>query len=256
MEYLIEGATDIGNVKGVNQDSFMAKVIETNQGKIAFAVLCDGMGGLRSGEIASASVVHAYNDWLENEFRTICESQLQELELQSSMQKIAYEFNEKIKTYGAERGIKLGTTLTTFLIIRDQYYIIHIGDTRVYEISHNICMLTKDQTFVQRELDMGRLTPEQAQNDPRSSILLQCIGASENIYPDFIIGTAKSECTYLLCSDGFRHKITKEEMQYYLEPDKLLSSNIIKQSINRLIDLNKQRQESDNITAIVIRTYN
>lgn len=256
MEYLIEGATDIGNVKGVNQDSFMGKVIDTNQGKVAFAILCDGMGGLKFGEIASASVVQAYNEWLEHNFKYLSEWQIQEEDIRSSMTNLAIQFNEKIKAYGRERGISIGTTLTAILMLSDKYYIVHVGDTRIYEIDQNICQLTKDQTLVQREIDMGRLTYEQAKTDPRSSILLQCIGASDTVYPDFITGTTRDNCTYLLCSDGFRHKLSDEEIGFYLQPGNLLNTVMIEDSLKNLIELNKQRQETDNITAIVIRTYN
>ena len=81
----------------------------------------------------------------------------------------------------------------------DRYYIIHVGDSRVYELTDKMEQLTQDQTLVAREIAAGRLTPEQAETDSRRSILLQCIGASPVVEPDFIRGYITQNASYLLC---------------------------------------------------------
>ena len=109
--------------------------------------------------------------------------------------------------------------------------------------------------MIEREIEMGNLTPEEAETDPRRSVLLQCIGASEEIYPDFFFGRPRLNSVYLLCSDGFRHKISNAEIHRHLNADVCASPEEIKRNIDRLIALDMRRMEQDNITAIAIRTY-
>ena len=99
----------------------------------------------------------------------------------------------------------MGTTVTAMILTGGYYYIVNVGDSRAYEICSNLQVLTRDQTVVAREVEQGLLTLEQAETDPRRSVLLQCIGASDVVYPDFFLGEVKKDAVYMLCSDGFRH---------------------------------------------------
>ena len=236
MDFIISATTDIGNTKNTNQDSYNARVIRTQSEKMAFAVLCDGMGGLSKGEVASASVVKAFCNWVDMKLPILCENGLEDADIQKDWCGIAIDFNEKIKNYGKKCG------LTS-------------GDTRAYDIMDKVSVLTKDQTVVSREVELGNLTEEQAKYDARRSVLLQCIGASDYIYPDIFIGNTKKDAVYMLCSDGFRHEISNDEIYNYLNPSVMLDKDIMKKNMDTLVEINKQRQERDNITVVSIRTY-
>lgn len=257
MNFIISTATDIGLTKNTNQDSFNARVISTRLGKMAFAVLCDGMGGLSKGEVASASLVNAFCKWAENKLPMLCEKGITDSDIRSDWVGIATEYNEKIKLYGKKCGLSsgLGTTVTALLLTESRYYIINVGDTRAYEITDNVTVLTKDQTVVAREVELGNLTPEEAETDSRRSVLLQCIGASDDVYPDMFFGDTRINATYMLCSDGFRHEITKDEIYNFLNPNVMVDADGMKHNMESLIELNKQRQERDNISVITIRTF-
>lgn len=256
MDYLISATTDIGNVKQTNQDSHSVRILNTPLGKMVFAVLCDGMGGLSKGEVASASLVNAYNKWSETILPKICENGALSVDIiQNEWTKIAVEYNEKIKVYGKKCGISLGTTLTAMLITQNEYYVINVGDTRAYEISAEITIITKDQTVVAKEIELGNITEEQAETDSRRSVLLQCIGASDTVYPDVFYGNTGINTVYMLCTDGFRHEISSDEIFNNFKPDIMTNVKDMKEREKFLIDLNKQRQERDNITVITIRTY-
>ncbi len=255
MNFIIAAGTDIGNTKDTNQDSFNVRVFTTKIGKAVFAILCDGMGGLSKGEVASASLVKAFCKWSEDKFPYFCEYGFTDEDIKNDWTSLAIEYNEKIKTYGKRCGISIGTTVTAMLITESKYYIINVGDTRAYEIHDRTSVLTKDQTVVAREVELGNLTPQEAERDPRRSVLLQCIGASDEVYPDMFFGQTKLNAVYMLCSDGFRHEINEEEISENFNPDIMLSDAAMKTNIDRLINLNKQRQERDNITAITIRTF-
>ncbi len=168
---------------------------------------------------------------------------------------IVTEQNERLKAYGARQGVKLGTTVVAILITESRYYILNVGDSRAYELSDVICQLTKDQTFVAREVALGNMTEEQAQMDARRNVLLQCVGASDEVYPEMFFGETKKDAVYMLCSDGFRHVVTPEEMYADLRPSALFDENTMKQNARKLIELNKQRMESDNISVALVRTF-
>ena len=220
MNFIISTATDIGTTKATNQDSFNARVMTTPLGRMAFAVVCDGMGGLDKGEVASASVVNAFCKWAEQRLPDLCESGLTDSAVRADWVGIATEYNEKIKLYGKRCGLAsgLGTTVTALLLTERRYYIINVGDTRAYEIGDHVVLLTKDQTVVAREVELGNLTQVEAETDPRRSVLLQCVGASDEVYPDMFFGDTALNATYMLCSDGFRHEITEGEIYAYLNP--------------------------------------
>ena len=148
----------------------------------------------------------------------------------------------------------MGTTVVAFLVVDDKYYIMNIGDSRAYMVSDAIYQLTKDQTYVQYEMDLGHLTWEQAQTHPQRNVLLQCVGASDEIHPDYFVGDANPDTTFILCSDGFRHVISPDEIFEKFRPELLENEDIMLQNIVSLVELNKSRKEVDNISAAVIRT--
>lgn len=255
MNFIVSAATDIGLTKSTNQDSYNVRVFNTKQGKIAFAVLCDGMGGLAKGEVASASLVNAFCKWADIKLPVLCEREITDSQIRADWGSLVTEYNEKIKSYASSCGINMGTTLTAMLLTEKKYFIINVGDTRAYEISDTLTVLTKDQTVVAREVELGNLTPEEAEHDSRRSVLLQCIGASDEVYPDIFFGDTKLNSVYMLCSDGFRHEITGEEIYKYLNPNVMVDVNEMQKNMKILIELNKQRQERDNISIVSIRTF-
>lgn len=255
MNYIISANTDIGIVKNTNQDSLSVKVLSTSAGKMSFAVLCDGMGGLAKGEVASASVIRAFDEWVNMELPKLCSVPLDENVLKAQWESILLEQNRCIKAYGSRQGVRLGTTAVVMLLTENAYYIMNVGDSRAYEFTDNFTQITRDQTFVAREVALGNMTPEQAEVDERRSVLLQCIGASEEVYPDFFVGQTRKNATYMLCSDGFRHEITADEIFEKFNPAVLTDEAVMNRHTLELIELNKQRNERDNISVILVRTF-
>ena len=255
MNFIVSANTDIGLVKSTNQDSLSVKVINTKQGRISFAILCDGMGGLSKGEVASATVIKAFDNWVNTQLPTLCEKPFDAEEIRTQWEKILVEQNNSIKNYGAGLGVRLGTTAVVMLITDTQYYIMNVGDSKAYEVADALSQLTNDQTFVAREVALGNMTPEQAERDERRSVLLQCIGASEEVYPDFFVGNTNPNAVYMLCSDGFRHEITPAEIYEKFQPNALLDEYSMNNNTLALIELNKQRSERDNISVVLVRTF-
>lgn len=255
MNFIVSANTDIGISKATNQDSLSIKVLNTKQGYMTFAVLCDGMGGLDKGEVASAAVIQAFDAWVRTSLPSLCEAPISDAEIRTQWEKIISDQNRMIQAYGARQGVRLGTTVVAMLLTQTRYYILNVGDSRAYELSTGIRQITQDQTFVAREVALGNMTEEQAKTDSRRSVLLQCVGASDEVYPDMFFGDVLPNAVYMLCCDGFRHEIMPEEMFAYLQPGVLLNEHIMNQRSLELIELNKRRQERDNITVALIRTF-
>lgn len=255
MKYIAAYHTDVGIAKKTNQDSMALKIVETKKGTVAFGIICDGMGGLSKGELASKEVITAYCDWFDTTLIDDIEAGTFSWQrLMGQWNEIAQAQNERLGEYGSLNGIQLGTTLSAILMYENEYYIIHVGDSRIYLMNDRTTQLTHDQTFVAREVAAGRMTPAQAKVDSRRSVLLQCIGASPVVEPEFLTGTVHKNEVYLLCSDGFRHQITDEEMINKIGPSSEADEEKMKFGCMYLTELVKSRRESDNITVVLIRT--
>lgn len=251
MHFVAIADTDIGTSKNTNQDSILIKHASTLNGEVLFAIVCDGMGGLAKGELASATVIRSFSDWFDNELA----KELSSLDMKVIAGKIELmlkDLNLRILEYGKYTGINLGTTFSGILFVDNQYVIAHVGDSRVYYMGSSINQLTEDQTVVAREVRLGRMTVEEAKLDKRRNILLQCIGASRIVNPQIIYGLAEKGA-YMLCSDGFRHKITEDEIFESLKPAKLTSKKIMHANAKKMIDLVKSRKERDNVSVVLIK---
>jgi serine/threonine protein phosphatase PrpC len=232
------------------------KVIDTPKGKMAFAVLCDGMGGLSKGELASATVVKAFMDWANNDLPVLCNmDEIRDIQIQVQWENIIAFQNEKIIHYGIQKGVNLGTTVVAMLLTDERYYIVNVGDSRAYELTSGLRQITKDQTFVAREVKNGNMTQEEAAISPQRNVLLQCVGASNMVQPDMFFGETKEGAVYMLCSDGFRHQVQPDEIFEALRPEVLTDIQTMKSNSEYLIDLNKKRQETDNISVTLIRSF-
>lgn len=251
MRFVATADTDIGTSRSVNQDSMLIKHAIFDGGEVLMSVICDGMGGLSKGELASAVVIRASNQWFHEELRFELESG----DMRVIGRKWAHmlkNWNVKILKYGEKNGVSLGTTFSGILFLRDQFVIVHVGDSRVYHIGSSIKQLTTDQTFVAREVSRGTMTPEQAKKDKRRNMLLQCIGASEVVNPEVITGNVERGA-YLLCSDGFTHVITEKEMYESLNPVNLANKNAMHANVRYLMEQIKKRGEKDNISVALIK---
>lgn len=262
MKILAAYDTDIGKSKSVNQDALCIKEAATNLGTFTMAILCDGMGGYSSGEVASTTVIRVFSEWFENKLPAL-------LQKSFSLDKVREQWREIIKLYSRltveyglklQPSIKLGTTLTGILITENYgAEVIHVGDSRLYQITNNMYQLTRDHTKIGYLVAQGtlHLTEEEIEHHPERHVLSQCIGGSRvTCEPDsfrlelesYIHGTS-----FFLCSDGFRHEVTRQEMYNAFNPYSLTDENIMKQRIRHLINANMERGEKDNISGILLK---
>lgn len=245
--------SDIGIHKDINQDSILIKHATYGKSEVLMAIVCDGMGGLSKGEIASATVIREFEKWFLKELPF----ELKNIDMNvigGKWSLLLKTLNIRIQEYGNKFGERLGTTFTGTLFIDNKYVIVHVGDTRMYYIGTSLKQLTNDHTYVAREVNRGRLTPEQANADKHRNMLLQCVGASKTIEPQVICGETK-QGVYMLCSDGFRHKVTENEIYDSFNFKRLNSKRKMHTESKHLIKRIKQRKEKDNISVIIIKSF-
>ena len=194
--------------KETNQDSLLFIQSCQPQGdEIVLAVICDGVGGLKRGERASAEAVKAFRSWFHDRIENLYYQENLVAVLFNEWDKLIQSLHSSMKEDSEKAGFRSGTTVEAVLFMKNQYYICHVGDCRTYIVSDTITQLTTDHTVVQRELTEGRLTLQQAQKDPRQSLLLQCVGAGKAVKPDFLHGEVQSHQSFLICCDGFRRRV-------------------------------------------------
>ena len=249
--------TDIGTHRKTNQDSAGIFKASTDRGEVLLAMVCDGMGGYENGEVASKVLIEAFEKWFKYEFPyEIYDTNFTYEELFKKWGRIIYECNEKLVKYGMDHGISLGSTLTAMLLMEDEYYMAHVGDSRAYVITHDqVFQMTRDQSVVAEAVRRGEITPEQAKSDRRRNMLLECIGVTPDIQPLFYTGKFREKDTFLLCSDGFWHNLTDDELVRYMNGSQFNEDKEIYMHLNYLIEQDKTRGEKDNITAAAVVPY-
>ncbi|MBQ8000273.1 MAG: serine/threonine-protein phosphatase [Ruminococcus sp.] len=252
MRFLATADTDVGIAKSTNQDSVLIKHASTDIGEVLMAVICDGMGGLSKGELASATVIRAFSKWFDEELPFELENPDMQI-IGSKWSLMLKELNARILEHSQNTGGKsMGTTFSGILFVDNQYVFAHVGDSRIYYIDSSVTQMTTDQTFVAREIRRGTMTLEQAKTDKRRNLLLQCVGASKVVDPQVQWGEVKNGA-YMLCSDGFRHEISESEIYESLNPINLMNKDAMHNNAKYLIDLVKSRGEKDNISVILVK---
>ena len=169
-----------------------------------------------------------------------------------SLNRLIINEDEKITEYGEVNG-ECGTTLSAVIACDSRYLCVNIGDSRVYRIADcGILQLTHDQTVVQQLIDSGRITREQAEVHPDRNVLLQCIGAGGDVVPEYSTGEYQAGDIFLVCSDGFRHKLMEEEMESIFERG-FGADEELRSAAKRAVEVNMQRKERDNISVVVVK---
>lgn len=254
--YIYSYVTTEGIVKKVNQDALMIKIARYNGRDILFAAVCDGIGGLTGGENASSYAVSETSEWFENVYPMLLKQGCGILDVRKSLDRHLHRINDNINFYCIKNG-SMGTTFTSVLIDPNLNAVMaaHVGDTRLYKVYEDrIEIVTSDHSVVAEEVRRGIITAEDARFDKRQNQITNCIGAGETdrMY-DFIIQKPDEDCIYMICSDGFRKMVDSEEIRKRLVPSENTDSDMMNGNLEYLMQLNMERKENDNITALAVK---
>jgi PPM family protein phosphatase len=233
--------TDVGMVRKHNEDS--GEVF--TKGEHFLAVIADGMGGHKAGDIASQEALKC----IKNAWELLGENigSFQEW-LKSTLQ----ETNEHIFKFSKENPETngMGTTIVAALGNRETITIAHIGDSRCYFYKDGVLRkVTEDHTLVQEMVKSGLITEDEAEIHPRRNMIMKAVGTDETVEAEFNVVSWANEDTILLCSDGLSDKVPFKSIESVMKDvDMSLASKA-----EELIKLAKEAGGEDNITAILVQ---
>ncbi len=257
------GKTDVGRNRDHNEDAFLVadltariaslqpEVREHEVGpKGSLLMVADGMGGAAAGEVASAMATETIFEHLTNAWHEDAENTPQQFayRLRESVEIANTRIHQHARENQERRG--MGTTTTAVGILEDHLYLTQVGDSRAYLVRDGTAIqLTKDQSLMQRLVDAGELTEEEAERSERRNIILQALGPEAKVRVDLTHQQLRIGDAIVVCSDGLSGQVKKEEIASLVsQSDKDLVT-----VCSELIDLANQRGGPDNITVVVAR---
>ncbi len=256
------GKTDVGRTREHNEDSFVVADLSSGNATLqpevrqhvagprgSLFMVADGMGGAAAGEIASAMATEVVLEemqrmWVEGVDRSPDA-------FARALKHAAKAANTKINSYALShpeyRG--MGTTATIAGLLGDTIYVAQIGDSRGYLIRDSVgIQITKDQSLMQKLVEAGELTEEEAEHSERRNIILQALGPEASIKVDLTHQRLRRGDTLVLCSDGLSTQINRDRITDIVSHEKELTA-----ACKKLIDAANANGGPDNITVIVAR---
>ena len=237
------GLSDPGCVRKQNQDAFHIEQIDRNA---LLCIVCDGMGGAKSGNIASTLAV----DVFVQEIRRCYKSSMDQEKIDQMLMSAAKLANFTVydQSLQIEEFDGMGTTLVAVLVKGKKATVINVGDSRAYSIDMDgIHQITKDHSLVQMMVDRGELTPERAKTYPGKNFITRAIGTEPIIISDLFHLNVTRGNFILLCSDGLSNMMDDQEILFEVV------HGVNKQHCcQRLLNIAKNRGAPDNVTSVLI----
>src|SRR5437764_2007197 len=254
--------SDLGRTRDHNEDKFLVADLTKKSASLlpevrrhdigprgTLLVVADGMGGAAAGEVASAMATDTIYAHLMKTWNA---------EDEVTPQRFAYRLKEAVEVANASihahakahpevRG--MGTTTTAAGVLNDHLYLTQVGDSRAYLIRGGEAhQLTKDQSLMQRLVEAGELTEEEAAQSERRNIILQALGPDPKVKVDLTHQEVRRGDILVLCSDGLSGQVKKDEIAKIVTAAPNLSS-----ACDQLIALANERGGPDNITVVIAR---
>lgn len=246
----IAGQTDIGTFRDHNEDTIGSNA------DIGLAVLADGMGGHRGGEVASAITVSTILEELGSKLKHVTHDENAE-KTEYSLESIAvlnavYEANSNVFNASNEnsqyRG--MGTTVVVLLFYDNRFTVAHVGDSRLYRLRDGLLeQITSDHSLMQELIDRGFYTPEQARESLNKNLVTRAVGIEETVDVDVLEDAAQVDDIYLLCSDGLTDMIEDEVIKKTI----LDNSDDLDAAATELIRKSNEAGGKDNISVMLAR---
>jgi len=256
------GRTDVGRTREHNEDAFIVVDLSADNASLQAEVrthvvgprgtlfmVADGLGGAAAGEIASEMAVTTVHEEMRTRWvhgpRTDAEA------FAAAVKASAETANNRIFAYALEhpenRG--LGTTATVAGLLGDTLFLAQVGDSRAYLIRDGVArQITKDQSLMQRLIEAGELTPDEAERSERRNIILQALGPEPTVKIDLTYQKLRRGDTLVLCTDGLSGLVKKDEIA-----EVVVSQPDLVEVCRDLIDRANENGGPDNITVIAAR---
>ena len=238
------GLTDPGCVRSQNQDAYQVEQLDRNT---LLCVVCDGMGGAKSGNIASTLAVDVFVEEVRRCFNSGMDQSKVDQMLEGAVKLANFTVFDQAQQFEEFNG--MGTTLVAALICGREVTVVNVGDSRAYRVNRDgVRLLTTDHSLVQLMVERGELTPERARTYPGKNYITRAIGTESVVLCDiFHLDVERGDCV-LLCSDGLSNMMDDQEILFEVV------HGVNKQHCcRRLLDIAKNRGAPDNVTSVLVQ---
>ena len=237
------GLTDPGCVRTQNQDAYQIEALDRNT---LLCIICDGMGGAKSGNVASTLAVDVFVEEIRRVYAPNMEQEEIDLMLEGAVKLSNFTVYDQSKPFEEFHG--MGTTLVAMLIQNMRVTVVNVGDSRAYRINRDgIRCITTDHSLVQMMVDRGELTPEMARTYPGKNYITRAIGTESMVSGDIYHLDAEKGDALLLCTDGLSNIVDDQEILFEVV------HGVNKQlCCQRLLEIAKNRGAPDNVTSVLV----
>ncbi len=237
------GVTDPGCVRTQNQDSYQFEQLDRNT---LLCVVCDGMGGAKSGNVASSLAVDVFVQEVRRSWVSGMNSQDAEQMLRGAVKLANFTVYDQSKELEEFSG--MGTTLVAVLLQDEEVIAVNVGDSRAYSVGRSgIRRLTTDHSLVQMMIQRGELSPEKARTYPGKNFITRAIGTEAVVECDVFHVDVQRGDSLILCTDGLSNMVDDQEILF-----EVVHGVKKEQCCVRLLDIAKNRGAPDNVTCVMI----
>ena len=236
--------TDPGCVRTQNQDSYL---IETLGRNTLLAVVCDGMGGAKSGNVASSLAADVFMQEVKRSWTSDMDPGKLDQILRGAVKLANFTVHDQAQQFEEFTG--MGTTLVAVLIEGKNATVINVGDSRCYSLTvDGVEQLTTDHSLVQMMVQRGELSPEKAKSYPGKNLITSAVGTEPVTECDIFHRRLRSGECLLLCTDGLSNLLDDQEILF-----EVVHGANKQSSCERLLDIAKNRGAPDNVTCVMIQ---
>ena len=237
------GLSDRGCVRKQNQDAYHIEQLDKNS---ILCVVCDGMGGAKSGNVASSLAVDVFTQEVRSRWVPGMDWDKADLVLRGALKLANFMVYDQGKQFEEFDG--MGTTLVAALVRGRKVSALNVGDSRAYAITTDgIRQITKDHSLVQMMVDRGDLKPELAKSYPGKNLITRAVGTEPTVFGDLYRLELEKGDYLLLCSDGLSNMIDDQEILF-----EVVHGVNKQRCCRRLLDIVKQRGAPDNVTGVLV----
>ena len=237
------GLTDPGCVRKQNQDAYQ---IEQLDRETLLCVVCDGMGGAKSGNIASSLAVDVFSQEIQRTWTPNMEWDKADQIMKSAVKLANFTVYDQARQFEEFDG--MGTTLVAAFIRGRQVSFVNVGDSRAYIINQKgIIQVTRDHSVVQLMVDRGELTSEMAKNYPGKNLITRAVGTESMVSCDVFRRELSKGDYLLLCSDGLSNMMDDQEILF-----EVVHGVNKERCCKRLLDIAMSRGCPDNVTCVLV----
>ena len=235
------GLTDPGCVRAQNQDAYQTEQLDKNT---LLCVVCDGMGGAKSGNVASSLALDVFTQEVKRSYKSDMDQQKLDQMLLSAVKLANFTVYDQGQQFEEFTG--MGTTMVAALIHGRTATVVNVGDSRCYHIdADGISQITVDHSVVQLMVDRGEMSPEQARHYPGKNLITRAIGTEPVVACDIFHRTVERDDCLLLCSDGLSNMLDDQEILF-----EVVYGQEREACCHRLLQIAKNRGAPDNVTSV------